>query len=153
MHNQNPHYYLRTGLALAYASGTADRTGLAIDMAAIGAGGPFRGARFVVTFGAIASSGVNTIKVQQSSDDAATDPYSDLEGTAQTVADTDDDSVRTITILQPSKRYVRLYIDKDTSHACAESATYELFDGARTPVALDSLAGAEFHSGGDEGTA
>lgn len=139
---------VQTRMALVYASGTADRNGITIDTA------NFEWVKFVVTFAAIAASAVVAIKVQQGDASDLSDA-DDLEGTSQTVADDDDDQVFVIAITKPKKRYVRVVIDNDASHATAQSATVEL-GGARTRPALQSVTDevtVEVHTSPDEGTA
>jgi hypothetical protein len=134
--------------ALAYASGTADRTGAIIDMA------NYEWIMAIVTLATIATGGTNSIKWQQ--DDAvAGGTMADLLGTAMTVADNDDDQVFATLLIKPRKRYVRIYIDKDTSNACAESVVYVL-GGKRTLPALAAITDeltVERHESPAEGTA
>jgi hypothetical protein len=103
--------------ALSYASGTADRTGVVLDMSG------FQEVDIVVILATIATGGTNSIKAQSDDNLAFASPQ-DITGTAQTIADDDDDQVFIIHIANPPERYVRLYVDKDTSNACAESAMY-----------------------------
>jgi hypothetical protein len=102
---------------LAYASGTADRSGAACDMSG------FQELDIVVTFATIAASGTNSIKAQ-CDDNAAFSSAQDIAGTTQTVAVDDDDQIFIIHIANPPERYVRVYVDKDTTNACAESVLY-----------------------------
>ncbi len=103
--------------ALAYASGTADRPGAALDMSG------FDEVDMVVVFAAIAADAVTSVKAQ--CDDVASFAGAvDIAGTAQTVAHADDDDVFIIHIAHPPKRYVRVFIDKDASNASGESAVY-----------------------------
>jgi hypothetical protein len=95
----------------AGAAGTTTVTSSAVD--ALG----FNKVTFIVLLGTITAGAVTSFKVQQSSDDAATDTYDDLTGTNQTVADTDDDHVRICEIIQPQKRYLKLVIARATQNA------------------------------------
>jgi hypothetical protein len=104
-------------IGLAYASGTADRTGAACDMSG------YQEVDIIVSLGAVEAGGTNSIKAQ-SDDNSSFSSAQDIAGTAQTVADDDDSQVFIIHISNPPERYVRAYIDKDTSHACAESVLY-----------------------------
>lgn len=113
--------------ALDYASGTADREGAALDMAG------FEGVLMIVKLATIAGSGVNSIKAQSAISSNFATPH-DLEGTAQTIADDDDDQIFLIDLVKPRERYVRLYVDKDASHACAESAIYIQYGARVEPV-------------------
>ena len=134
--------------ALAYDSGTADRTGIVIDTAG------FEFALFVVQFAAIATSCTTKVKVQQ---DAAVGMggAADLLGTGITVADDDDNQLFAIAIVKPRERYLRVYVDKDTSNASGESAIVILGNG-RTEDALASITDeitVEKHVSPAEGTA
>lgn len=134
--------------ALAYASGTADRTGAIVDMAG------YEWIMAVVSLAAIAGGGVNSIKWQQGAAPAMGDA-ADLLGTAMTIADDDDDQVFASLLIKPRERYVRLYVDKDTSNACAESAIY-ILGGARSLPALAAITNeltVERHESPAEGTA
>ena len=104
-------------IGLAYASGTADRSGAALDMSG------YQEVDMVVSLGAVEAGGTNSIKAQSDTTSAFGSPQ-DIAGTAQTIADDDDSQVFIIHIANPPERYVRVYVDKDTSHACAESVLY-----------------------------
>lgn len=104
-------------IALAYASGTADREGAALDMSG------YQEVDIVVSLGAVEASGTNSIKAQCDTTSAFASAQ-DIAGTAQTIADDDDGQVFIIHLANVPERYVRVYVDKDTSHACAESAIY-----------------------------
>jgi hypothetical protein len=134
--------------ALAYASGTADREGAIIDMI------DFRGVFVVVHFLAIAGSAVTTLKWQQD-DDVAGGTMADLLGTGVSVADDDDGQIFILDLWEPVKRYVRLYIDKDTSHASAESAIYHQYGARQRPqtVTVPDKVTYERHMSPIEGTA
>jgi hypothetical protein len=134
--------------ALDYASANADRTGAILDMKG------FEGVMMVVKFATIAGGAATSIKAQQ--DDAVGGgTMADLEGTAQTVADNDDDQIFIIDLVKPRKRYVRLYIDKDGANATAESAIYIQY-GAREEPVVQTVTNAvtyERHVSPAEGTA
>lgn len=120
--------YIKITPALAYASGTADRKGATLDMQ------NWDGVMIVVTLAAIEAAGTNSVRVQHS--DTTTDGhFVDIKGTKIDVADDDDDERVVIDIYQPVKRYVRVYIDKDTVKTCAESAEYIQYRGRIAPAA------------------
>jgi len=117
-------------IALAYASGTADRSGAALDMSG------FQEVDIIVSLGAVEAGGTNSIKAQ-SDDNSSFSSAQDIAGTAQTIADDDDSQVFIIHIANPPERYVRLYVDKDTSHACAETAVYVQHKPSVKPITND----------------
>lgn len=84
---------------------------------------------FITSFGTAASG--NTIKLQQSSDDAATDAYSDLEGTSVSSGTSDEDVW--IDIHRPGKRYLKLVAARGTS-STLESMWAILYNARALPV-------------------
>lgn len=134
--------------ALDYASGTADRTGATLDMAG------YDGVLMVVKLAAVAAGGTNSIKAQQGAASNLSDA-ADLEGTKIDIADDDDNQIFVIDLFKPTERYVRLYVDKDTANACAESALYIQYAGRSQPVTLNvtDLVTGEAHVAPAEGTA
>ena len=103
--------------ALAYATGTADRSGAILDMK------QFEEVDVIVSFAAIAGGGVNRIRVDSDSD-SAFGSAQEITGTQIDILDDDDGQVFVIHIAHVPERYIRLVVDKDTSNACAESAVY-----------------------------
>lgn len=115
---------------LTYASGTADRTSTVIDTAG------YDGVCIIVHLATIAAGGTNSLFLQHA--DAASNSTTltsgaDLAGTLQTIADDDDNEVKYIDIIHPTKRFLQLNIDKDTTNACAESAVACLYRGHERP--------------------
>jgi hypothetical protein len=94
---------------------------------------------FKVAFGAITSGAVTSVKLQQSSDDAATDAYSDIAGSAQTVADDDDNQIVMIEVHRPLKRYLCAVVDRGTQNAVVDYMEAILFNGAQVPITADTL--------------
>jgi len=131
------------------AAASADRNGAVIDMMG------YRGVFMQVTFGAIVTGAVTSIKAQQDTALAFNVDPQDLAGTRQAVADDDDDQLVIIDLYEPTDRYVRLVIDKDASNNTVETATYIQY-GARnrptTPTVTDKVT-YERHESPAEGTA
>lgn len=134
--------------ALDYAEAAADRAGATLDMAG------FDGVLMIVQFAAIAGSAVTSIKAQQDSD-SGMGTVADLTGTAITVADDDDNQIFVIDLYRPTERYVRVYVDKDTSHNSAESAIYIQYQAHERAFSgsVTDLVTAEAHMSPAEGTA
>ena len=133
----------------AVAAGTTDQTsaGVAID--------GFEVLTFLVLWGAITTSAVTSVKLQQSSDDGSTDVYSDIEGTNITVADDADNKMTIIEIVKPTKRYVRAYLDLGTQNAVIDGVVC-LKSHCRGVIPLtqgSTVQGAETHVSPEEGTA
>lgn len=115
--------------ALDYASGTADRTGAVLDMTG------YKGVLMIVKLAAIATGGVNSVKGQQATAAAFGTPH-DLAGSKIDLAD-DDDNQTVIIDARPTERYACLYVDKDATNACAESAIYLQYAPGRKPQTND----------------
>lgn len=143
----DPHYGMKTGVALVYGTGTADRQSSGIDTRGFG------GISFLVQAVAIGGSSVLVYKLQQSDDDGGSDDYTDIASSGVTMADTDDDTLVRLTVIEPQKRYLRVYVDKDTSHTDAEVIIYELFRAKSEPCVLTGLSHTVHLMSPAEGTA
>lgn len=108
----------------AGAAGQTDIEGATLDMA------NFEGVLVEVTFGAITTGAVTGIVMQQS-DNADMSSPDTLVGPAFTVADDDDGQVFLLDLFKPTKRYVRVHVDRATQNAVVAAATYYQY-GART---------------------
>lgn len=135
----------------AAAAATTDVTpSTAVDMAG------YEGCIFIFLFGTITSGAVTSCKVQQSSDSGGSpDGFSDLEGSAVTVADDDDNQVVVIDVYRPTKRYLLGIIDRGTQNAVVDGILAIPY-GARTqpvPHSSATVVSVEVHASPDEGTA
>lgn len=131
----------------AGAAGTADINGTTLDMSG------YDGVLMVITFGAITTNAVTSIKAQQDTD-SAMGTAADLLGSAQTVADSDDEKTFYIDLAKPAERYVRLVVDRGTQNAVVASATYIQYNNHKGPVASHgSNVSGETHVSPAEGTA
>jgi hypothetical protein len=141
-----------TRLSNAVAAGTSDVTSSAVFM-----GGPdrFNAAVFMVAFGTITSGAVTSVKLQQSSDDAAADAYADLEETAYTVADTDDNKTVLIELVRPMEGYIKVIVDRGTQNAVVDGIWCIQHGGNSSPVTQDAttILTPEIHVSPSEGTA
>lgn len=138
-----------TVLSNAVAAGTTDIDSGSIDMQ------DFENVIFLIQFGAITSGAVTSVKAQQSSDDGSSDSFADLEGTGQTVADTDDDKLFGIEIIRPRERYVKAIVDRATQNAVVESIIAIQYNARKLPTTHDAttVGGFETHDSPAEGTA
>ena len=130
----------------AVAAGTSDLTTLnSVDMQ------NYESVMFVIQFGAIVSGAATSVKTQQSADDSS---FADLEGTSQTVLDTDDNKAFVIDIVKPLDRYVRPVVLRATQNSTIESITAVLYGARKMPITNDiTIGGSETHVSPDEGTA
>lgn len=110
----------------AGAAAATDITGTTIDTA------NFRGCMFVVQLGAIVSGAVTSLKVQHGDASNMSDA-ADIEGSSQTIADTDDEKTVYVDVAQLTKRYIRLYVDRATQNATL-SANAILYNARDNPA-------------------
>lgn len=130
----------------AGAAGTTDINGTTLDTA------NFEGVMIEVTMGAIVSGAVTSIKVQQGDASNLSDA-ADLEGTAITVADDDDNETFLIDIFKPRKRYVRVVVDRGTQNATVAAASYIQYGPRTLPTSQGTAVTLESHVSPAEGTA
>jgi len=135
--------------AITIAAGAAGAS--AVNGAGLDTAG-FQGGVAVVEFGPIVSGAATSIKLQQSSDDGASDSYGDVEGTSQTVADTDDNTVFYCDFHRATKQYVRIVVSRATQNATC-SAMYYLYGANNHPVSHGSTVQGESFTSAAEGTA
>ena len=77
----------------------------------------------------------------------------DLEGTAQTIADDDDDETFYIDLYRPRERYVRVVVDRATQNAVVASAEYIQYGPRKKPITHGTGVSGETHASPAEGTA
>ncbi len=129
----------------AVAAGTSDQDSSSVDMKS------FDAVTFAVGFGAITASAVTSVKLQGSDDDSS---FSDLKGTAISVADSDDNKIVLAEINQPQERYVRCVVDRGTQNAVIDFAVAMQSKSNKAPVTQSStVLGSEFHQAPAAGTA
>ena len=135
--------------AIAPADGvaaTTDINGAILDMQG------FDGVLMIATFGAITAGAVTSIKAQQDTASGG-GTMADLAGTAQTIADSDDEKVFYIDLYRPQERYVRLVVDRATQNAVVASAEYIQYMASDMPVTHGTNVSGETHISPAEGTA
>jgi len=140
---------VKISIAIAPADGVAatdDINGVILDMSG------YDGVLAIITFGAITSGAVTSIKMQQDTA-AAMGTAADLLATGQTIADTDDEKTFYIDLLNPDERYVRLVVDRGTQNAVVASATYIQYGAKAKPTTQGSNVSGESHVRVAEGTA
>ena len=115
----------------AVAAGTSDQNSSVVDMA------NWDGVKFYTAFGAITSGAVTSVKAQQAAASDASDA-ADLEGSAVTVADDDDNQIVVHDIHRPRERYVRIVVDRGTQNAVIDGIVAVLYRGRVQPTTDDS---------------
>ena len=133
-----------TRVSNAVAAGTTDVEATSVDMAG------FDAVAFVVEFGAITSTAVTSVKIQQSSDNST---FEDVEDTAITVADDDDNQVFVAEVIRPEKRYVRCVVDRGTANAVIDSIVAIQHQARELPVTQPSTTTGELNVAPIAGTA
>ena len=149
MNDLNLAYNVKISSAITPAAGVAhtdDINGTILDMMG------YEGVLVVVRFGAITTSAVTSIKMQQDTA-AAMGTAADLLGTSQTVADDDDNEIFYIDLFRPTERYVRLVVDRHTQTAVVASAEYIQYGPKAAPVTQPTGTSGETHISPIEGTA
>jgi hypothetical protein len=134
----------------AVSAGTDDtQAGTGVDMTG------YHAVQFIVAFGAITSTAVTTCKLQQSSDNGVADGWSDLAGSAISVADDDDNQLVIMDCVTPGKRYVRPMVVRATANAVIDAMVAMQYGSDREPVTHDSatVVNSELSISPAEGTA
>lgn len=116
---------LVTRVSNAVAAGTTAINATGVNMTG------FESVEFEVHFGAITAGAVTSVKLQQSTDDVT---YADLEGSAVTVADTDDNKIVRLECVKPLVQYVRVVVSRATQNAVVDSITARQYNARREPV-------------------
>ena len=129
----------------AGAAASTALTGSTIDFAG------YAGGLIVVNTGPIVTGAVTSIKFEHSNDSGMSG-NADVLGTAQTIADDDDNEVFYIDISRPTKRYGRLLVSRGTQNAtvCANAI---LYGSNVSPVTQAAGVTGETHVGKIAGTA
>ena len=139
----------RISIAVAPSARAAGQT--AINGAMVDMQG-YEGVVAVVEMGTIAATAVTSIKWQQSDTTTSAD-FSDLEDTALTIADDDDDKIFVSELYRPTKRYVRIVVARATANAALRAATYIQYKARSAPVTQGTDVTTELSVGPTEGTA
>ena len=116
--------------AIAPTAGVAGQTdieGATLDMAG------FEGVLVKVLTGAITAGAVTGVVMQQSNASDMSGAET-LAGPAITVADDDDNKVLVLDLYRPTKRYVRVHVDRATQNAAIAGATYEQYGARSVPI-------------------
>jgi len=138
--------FVRAILPSEGVAGTSDINGATVDMQG------YQSIAVIVQMGAITASAVTSLKWQQGAQ-SGMGYAADLAGTAQTIADDDDEELFYSDFHQPTERYVRVVIDRGTQNAVVAGAWYVLYNGVLFPTTHGTGVSGEFHQSPAEGTA
>lgn len=124
----------------AVAAGTSDQNSSVIDMTG------FDSVQFIALFGALTATQVTQIKIQQGAASNLSDA-ADLLGTNNgPLADADGNKMLMTQVMRPTKRYVRLVVDRGTANAVIDGVIAIQFNSRSGPVTQDtSVKSAETH--------
>jgi hypothetical protein len=111
----------------AGAAGATDIEGTTLDMAG------FEGVVVEVTVGAVTAGAVTGIVMQQS-DNSDMSSADTLASPSHTVADDSDGDIYMLDLFKPTKRYVRVHVDRATQNAVVAGATYYQYGARTVPV-------------------
>lgn len=132
--------------SLAGIAASTDLNGAVLDMQG------WESVLMICSFGVITATAVTGIRVEQ--DDAVgMGSANDLIGTAQAVADNDDEKTFYIDLVKPLKRFVRLVVDRATANAVVSGAHYIQYRGRKSPSTHGTNVAGETHVSPIEGTA
>lgn len=136
------------------ANNAASAAQTAIETASIDMAG-FDEITWLVLFGTITSSSVVAVKAQQSDNSAGSpDDWSDIVGSSVSVADSNSNKVVPLTIVRPTKRYVRAYITRTTANTVVDGVLAIQSKARSVPVTqASSVLAGETHIAPAEGTA
>jgi hypothetical protein len=128
----------------AGAAGTTAVNGSAVDLSGV------EEILILVPFGAIVSGAATSIKWQEGS---TSSPTTDVAGTSVTVADTDDDTTKSLRIIKPRSRYGRVVVSRATQNATVGAIEYILFGNRTVATTDDTTVAGETHVSPAAGTA
>jgi hypothetical protein len=127
---------LRIARALnAVAAGQTDQNGSIIDTA------NYEGVVFIAAFGTLTAGAVTGLKAQMGDDPNLSDA-ADLAGTAQSIADSDDNKLLVLDVHRPAERYVRAGVTRGTADAVIDGVYAILYGPRVLPVTQDSTVAA-----------
>lgn len=113
----------------AVAAGTTNQNTSSVDMQG------WDSVEFVLHMGALTATQVTKLKAQQSSDDASTDAFDDLAGSATAAAaDADSGKLLRCEVVKPTKRYVRAVVLRGTENAVLNSVIAIQRRARRVPI-------------------
>ena len=110
-------------------AGTSTQNGTGVDTS------DYDEVTFILALGTITSTGTPGLKAQQSDDDGSSDGYSDIEGSLQTVADTESGKIVALTIYRPGKKWVRPTVLRPTANAVIDGVIAVLGKPRKLPTA------------------
>ena len=124
---------LITRVMNAVAAGITTQNSTGVNLAA-DPGPKFHSVKFIALIGTILATAVTSIKAQQSSDDGAGDPYSDIAGSSVTIPDTGDDAAYFLDVIRPNKSWVRCVVVRGTANATIDGVIAQQYNARKLAV-------------------
>jgi hypothetical protein len=112
-----------------------------VDLGTIDTSG-FTGLRAVVLLGAIAATGVATLKAAHGEAADGSDAVA-LPTAVAAAADDDDNKSLILDIYKPRERYVKLTLERTTANTTVLGAIVELYNATHVPVTADATVATE----------
>jgi len=110
--------------------------------------------RFIVIWGAITATGVQSAEIHTSTDDGAGDAYTAIIGTNVAVADDDDNKLTVIDIINPREAWLKCVVNRATANSAVQAIiAIQDFDQAPTTMVAGDVQGHEAHVFAAEGAA
>jgi hypothetical protein len=136
-------------VANAAVAGQTAVNSSSVDMRSFGA------VSFILSMGSITSTGVQSAKLQQSSDDDTADAWADIEGSSITIADDDDNQCVFLDLVSPRERYVRCVVSRGTANSVVDGVIALQYLAKQETTTHDSttVVGSEVALSPAEGTA
>jgi hypothetical protein len=108
----------------------------------------------IVTFGAITAGATTSIKAQLDNVLAFNDDVVDIAGSAQTVAADQDNTTFLIDVINPTRRFLRLFVARATQTSAVGAAYYLVYGCRNKPITqVAPVHAPEIHRNKAEGTA
>lgn len=133
------------GSGYTVAAGSSDVNSDVIDTAG------YEWVRIITGFGTITAGAATSIKLQ---DGATSSPTTDVLGSAQTVADANDNQIVITEIYRPQNRYLRQVTKRATQNAVIDFMIVEMGGSRKLPITDDAtVLGVEVAQSPAQGTA
>lgn len=118
-----------TRVSNAVAAGTTLITSSSVSMVG------FRNAKWEVHFGAITTNAVTSIEIHESADDSS---YTAVAGTNKVVADSDDNKIVQVELLDPQNKFYKCLVNRSTQNAVVDTIVCHQHGAVAVPVTQPS---------------
>jgi hypothetical protein len=120
------------------AAGVTVVNGTGFDLSAGGGPQGFDAVRGVGLLGALTATQTTALKLQQSNDNGALDPWTDIANSqTPNMADGDSNKLLLTDVIRPTKKWVRAVVVRGVANAAIDGVILELYRARRVPVVQD----------------